>query len=183
MRACVGMLRRSAAGSAHALKCITLSKVRHTSSEAALPSSGHAGKYYLRVLLRTGRGGVIKSWDYLMNLPFGKSKYLLVGERTRTHPCTHSEKFSRAVWSAPNKTLIFLSPANFASNKAVEPISGKLLITQRSASPFGPAGGATARWLNDFVGLLVKTSSRASHKRDINAVLGQTPISAQRAAW
>ena len=70
---------------------------------------------------------------------------MLAHRSTNKHTCPLAEKFSRDVSSAQNKTLILPLPATVPS-KLSSRFLRKCVMAQRSATSFGPAGGATARW-------------------------------------
>ena len=79
-----------------------------------------------------------------MNRPFRKSWYLLIGERTRTR--AHSRRNSAAVFYLHKIKPSFSRCLRTSLQSCCDRFLRKCLMTQRSASSFGPAGGATARW-------------------------------------
>ena len=84
--------------------------------------------------------------NYSMNRPFRKSEYLLIGERTRTRAHSRRNSVAVGVLSEHNKIFIFPFPADVPSKLSSRFLSN-CFMTQSSASSFGRATGANARWL------------------------------------
>jgi len=95
-----------------------------------------------------------------MKRPFRKSLYLLIGERTRTR--AHSRRHSAAVFYL-NVFPSFSRCPRSSLQSCWDRFLRNCVMAQRSATSFGPVGGATARWQggeskicpNNFVRLLV----------------------------
>ena len=70
--------------------------------------------------------------------------YLRIGARTRTR--AHSRRNSAAVFYLHKIKPSFSRCLRTSLQSCCDRFLRKCLMTQRSASSFGPAGGATARW-------------------------------------
>ena len=101
------------------------------------------------------------SINYLINRPF-ENQCICAYEHEHAHVHTRGEIEPRCFYLHKIKPS-FSRCLRTSLQSCCDRFLRKCLMTQRSASSFGPAGGATARWLgveskigrNNFVGLLV----------------------------